>query len=260
MSAGTKVAIAVTVLFVLVLGVYYGFTGPIGHSAGGVEAAAEAEAPGAEAPGQAGPQLFPPQQAAVQPAQGILGAAVDQSAGEPFDGEPPRVLASDPVWPAPQEPAVARPVEAALGFGPVAPAPSPAREQSMPGPEYVEYTVQEDESLWTIAAEQLGDGSRWSLIAEANPSIKPDRLRVGQKIRLPGTPGRIGVNRPAEIARGPAAVAPSSYVVRSGDTLSTIAKRLYRDGERWHEIYDANRALIGADPDRLDVGMTLRIP
>ncbi len=254
MSAGTKVAIAVTVLFVLVLGVYYGFTGPIGRP--GSEAAAQADqADEAEQPGHA---ELPPQQVPA-PAQGILGAAVDQSAGEPVEFDA-IFHAPAPVNPAPQ------PV---LGFGPVSvPAEGPQpraavagfREDARPGPEYVEYVVREDDSLWTISADKRGDSSRWMQIAEANPSIRPDRLRVGQKIRLPAAPGRVGVNRPAEIARAPASAEASSYVVRSGDTLSSIAERLYRDGGRWRPIYEANRALIGADPDRLEVGMTLRIP
>jgi nucleoid-associated protein YgaU len=50
------------------------------------------------------------------------------------------------------------------------------------------------------------------------------------------------------------------YIVRSGDTLSKIAKAYYSDPSCWEVIYDANRAVIGADPGSLEVGTKLTIP
>ncbi|HEX2479584.1 MAG TPA: transporter substrate-binding domain-containing protein [Geminicoccaceae bacterium] len=50
-----------------------------------------------------------------------------------------------------------------------------------------------------------------------------------------------------------------TYVVQPGDTLSRIARRFYGDAS-WQRIYDANRDVIGDDPGRLRVGMTLQIP
>lgn len=49
------------------------------------------------------------------------------------------------------------------------------------------YTVSPGQSLWDIAAEMLGDGTRFSEILEANPDLKanPNRLQPGQIIRLP---------------------------------------------------------------------------
>ena len=45
--------------------------------------------------------------------------------------------------------------------------------------------VQRGDTLWTIAAREYGDPSRWSEIASANPSVRPGELRVGQRLRLP---------------------------------------------------------------------------
>ena len=50
------------------------------------------------------------------------------------------------------------------------------------------------------------------------------------------------------------------YTVAPGDSLRSIALRLYGDSEQWVRIYDANRAAIGADPDAIVVGARLRIP
>jgi nucleoid-associated protein YgaU len=52
----------------------------------------------------------------------------------------------------------------------------------------------------------------------------------------------------------------SSYVVKSGDSLSKIARRVYGDAKQWTRIYDANRALIGDDPDLIHPGQNLVIP
>ncbi len=52
---------------------------------------------------------------------------------------------------------------------------------------------------------------------------------------------------------------PDSYTVRPGDTISSIAARLDVPGG-WDALYAANRQTIGADPDRLRVGMQLRVP
>lgn len=59
------------------------------------------------------------------------------------------------------------------------------------------YEVREADSLWKIAARQLGDGERWREIAQLNPTIDPDRLSVGQKLVLPKG-ARPAAARPAE--------------------------------------------------------------
>jgi 5'-nucleotidase len=55
-------------------------------------------------------------------------------------------------------------------------------------------------------------------------------------------------------------VAGETYEVQSGDTLLTIAQQFYGDGTQWRRIYDANKDTIGADPDKLKIGMKLTIP
>ncbi len=50
------------------------------------------------------------------------------------------------------------------------------------------------------------------------------------------------------------------YTVEAGDTLRSIAQQVYGDAAQWPRIYDANRQIIGADPDTLSAGTRLRIP
>ena len=53
---------------------------------------------------------------------------------------------------------------------------------------------------------------------------------------------------------------PETYLVGEGENLRHIALRLYGDSDRWTEIYDANKDLIGEDPNNLWVGLSLTVP
>jgi len=52
----------------------------------------------------------------------------------------------------------------------------------------------------------------------------------------------------------------SNYTVQPGDTLYSIAQRAYDDGNKWQIIYDANKQVIGSDPNLLRPGEVLYIP
>jgi nucleoid-associated protein YgaU len=53
--------------------------------------------------------------------------------------------------------------------------------------------------------------------------------------------------------------AARSYTVKSGDTLSGIAKREYGDAGQWKRIFEANRDRID-NPDLIHPGQELKIP
>lgn len=67
------------------------------------------------------------------------------------------------------------------------------------------YTVQRNDSLWKIAAKHLGDGQRYMEIARLNGMSDPNRLSVGQILKLPQTAGT-----PAKAKSEPAASAQSA--------------------------------------------------
>ena len=66
----------------------------------------------------------------------------------------------------------------------------------------------------------------------------------------------------SDVDSGHSAAAPAAadtYTVKSGDSLSKIAKHLYGDANSWHKIFDANRDKI-KNPDLIHPGQVLTIP
>jgi nucleoid-associated protein YgaU len=57
----------------------------------------------------------------------------------------------------------------------------------------------------------------------------------------------------------PTEAAARMYTVKSGDTLSAIAKQFYGDANRYTEIFEANRPML-TDPNMIYPGQVLRIP
>jgi nucleoid-associated protein YgaU len=49
------------------------------------------------------------------------------------------------------------------------------------------------------------------------------------------------------------------YTVKSGDTLSKIAKEVYGDANKYQTIFEANKPLL-SHPDKIYPGQVLRIP
>jgi nucleoid-associated protein YgaU len=66
----------------------------------------------------------------------------------------------------------------------------------------------------------------------------------------------------SDVSGGHSSTAPAesqTYTVKSGDSLSKIAKHLYGDANSWHRIFDANRDKI-KNPDLIHPGQVLTIP
>ena len=52
----------------------------------------------------------------------------------------------------------------------------------------------------------------------------------------------------------------SNYTVQANDTLSSIALAAYDNANAWLKIYDANKQVIGNDPNLLRAGEVIFIP
>ncbi len=132
------------------------------------------------------------------------------------------------------------------------------------------YTVASGDTLGGIASRLLGSESKWTAIAKANPSIDPNRMKVGTKLRIPSkdsianaAPSNSRTTPSVTASSTPSTAASSgggSYTVVAGDTLSKIARKSYGNSKLWQKIYAANKGAIGGDPANLRVGMKLTIP
>jgi LysM repeat protein len=85
----------------------------------------------------------------------------------------------------------------------------------------------------------------------------PDRAVAPAERRTPARPPA-----PATVVRT-ASPASDAYVVRPGDSLWSIAEARTSGGsvdERWRAIWQANRDVVGDDPDLILPGQALRLP
>jgi nucleoid-associated protein YgaU len=70
---------------------------------------------------------------------------------------------------------------------------------------------------------------------------------------------KVNEHAPAAVGTSGSSQGGRSYTVKSGDTLSRIAKEFYGDAQAYHRIFDANRDQL-SDPDKINPGQVLKIP
>ena len=61
----------------------------------------------------------------------------------------------------------------------------PATARSRPSSESCTHTVAAGDTLGQISSDRLGTAKRWREIAELNPGLKPNALRIGSTLKLP---------------------------------------------------------------------------
>lgn len=63
-----------------------------------------------------------------------------------------------------------------------------------------------------------------------------------------------------ETATSPASATAQSYTVAKGDCLWNIAKKFYGNGSKYSAIYNANKSVVGGNPNLIYPGQVLTIP
>lgn len=118
----------------------------------------------------------------------------------------------------------------------------------------VEYTVSNNENLWSIAEKYYGSGYNWVTIAAKNKLTNSDYIMVGQVLNIP----KAEVIRPESEKMLASAVEPEkTYTIVRGDNLWNIAVREYGDGFAWAKIASANNL---TNPDLIHPGNVLTLP
>lgn len=98
--------------------------------------------------------------------------------------------------------------------------------------------------------------------------VDGDKVKVGGDVADQATKEKLivamgNVKGVAQIDESLKAAAPepeaTMYTVKSGDTLSGIAKSHYGDAGKYPQIFEANKPML-SDPDKIYPGQMLRIP
>jgi nucleoid-associated protein YgaU len=105
--------------------------------------------------------------------------------------------------------------------------------------------IQPGDSLWKLAQQNLGRGSRWQELLAANPGIAdPTRISAGTEIVVP--------------AKVTGLKSDLKVTVKQGDMLSSIARATYGRAAAWRCIAQANPEI--ADANRIYEGQQLLLP
>lgn len=212
-----------------------------------------------------------------------------------LDSKPTRPMVQIPASNPPAEPATAEPVtvEVAQNTSEVAPVtvvqtidpPAETAQAATIGT----HTVESGETLAAICRKYYpGRAYRMlKVVMEVNGISKPEKLQVGETVKLPAAPPSAEApvvvvrkeqpdqgERPVlvEVSGSPigrasldsASRAPAKagsggwYTVQSNDTLAKIARKIYGNEGAWHELYKANRDLI-ENPHLLQSGQKIRL-
>lgn len=102
----------------------------------------------------------------------------------------------------------------------------------------INYVVKKGDTLTKIANKY---NTTYQKLASYNNIKDPNKIYIGQIIKIPGTLTNIN---------------PVTYVVKKGDTLSSIANKY---GTDWQSLYQKNKDVIGNNPNLIKPGQILKI-
>ncbi len=148
------------------------------------------------------------------------------------------------------------------------------------------HKIVDGDTLPQLAQQYLGRADRYMQIFDYNRDVlqSPDVLPIGAELRIPSrlalTAGEDGSTKssaaPTAVSTAPpaaplvpliaptakpavAAKKPRTYTVERGDNLVDIARKMYGDGRKHQDLYEANRGVMH-NPGDLQPGMVLVIP
>jgi LysM repeat protein len=174
-------------------------------------------------------------------------------AGESTDAAtataPPSAAETNPVVAAPTPPGA--PSNTTVAATPTPPSAPPVAQPLAPpvaGPQ--DYVIVQGDNFSGLA-KKFGVSSR--AIMDANPGVEPTKLQIGQKIHIPAAAATVAASTTPGTGATDASTGEEMYTVKSGDTLSAIARQF---GVRVRSLRSANSLAT----DMIHVGQKLKIP
>lgn len=102
----------------------------------------------------------------------------------------------------------------------------------------INYVVKKGDTLSSIASKY---NTTYQVLAKNNNIKDPNKIYIGQIIKINGVENNIS---------------PKTYVVKKGDTLSSIASKY---NIKWQDLYNKNKSIIGSNPNKIYPGQILNI-
>jgi LysM repeat protein len=122
----------------------------------------------------------------------------------------------------------------------------------------VKDSVKRDEvaALTVLSGDSVITRSEVARLRNENLNLRKELETRTASSRLPAEKSQVA---DATTKKAASKKANQTYVVKSGDTLFSISRKVYNSPKRWKQILEANRKSI-RDPKNLTVGQTLVIP
>ncbi len=139
---------------------------------------------------------------------------------------------------------------------PVQAAPNTTQDHRADPPKIV---TDKGDTLWGLAEKHLGDGFRWQELADLNQGRgmadgrtfnNPRNIEPGWELLLPADATNLPGDQTPE----------TEHVVTPGETLTGITEETTGDPDNWQALYEANKDVIGSDPDLIYPGQVLVLP
>lgn len=146
--------------------------------------------------------------------------------------------------------------ETSPAASPVTSAPDSTQDQRADHPRIV---TDKGDTLWGLAEKHLRDGFRWQEIADLNQGrvmadgrtfTNPRSIEPGWELLLPADATNLPGDQTPE----------SEHVVAPGETLTGITEDATGSSDNWQALYEANKDVIGSDPDLIYPGQVLVLP
>jgi len=120
--------------------------------------------------------------------------------------------------------------------------------------QFIVHTIKSGDSISKLAQKYYGDYKKYGIIAKFNNMDDATRVKIGQKIRIPEIGGvSFGTNE-EKVTEDTADYVV--HILKSGESVSKLAKLYYGDYKKFHIIAEFNNM---SDATRVKIGQKIKI-